>query len=76
MASFLGIQIKIGVIWSKKSNDDNCKIQKLSCTIFSVLPQCVGKNVLNFHGQISMGENHLPSQAYTSIFKVYGNGSC
>lgn len=36
----------------------------------------MGKNVLNVQGQISMGENCLPSQAYTSMFKVYSNGSC
>lgn len=30
----------------------------------------MGKNILSVYGQIRVGENHLPSQAYTSIFKV------
>lgn len=44
--------------------------------LFKVSPQCMGKNLLNVHGQITVGENHLPSQAYASIFKVYCNRSC
>lgn len=36
----------------------------------------MGEHMLNVHDQIGMGENHFPSEAYTSMFKVYGSGSC
>lgn len=71
----LGNEKKMCVSWSNKSYY-NCKIQNISHMMLIVLPQCMGDNVLNVHGHISMGENRLPNQAYAIIFKVKNNGSC
>ena len=50
-------------------------LNETKCIRQKWVPQSVGQNMLNVHGQVSMGQHSLGSQDQAFIFRAYGDGS-